>query len=133
MGIFDFLKGKPVKKAETIKVSKKPVKKTEPIKAPAKKRDLKEVYKIIKEPHVSEKATQLSDERKYAFKVYSFANKSEIKKSISNLYGVKVKEVKIINIKSKKRSLRGIEGRKKGYKKAIVVLEQGYKIEIMPH
>lgn len=133
MAIFDFLKKKKAKKP-TPKPKKEKVKVVEPIKkAPLKKKDLREVYKILKEPQISEKATQLSDENKYTFKVYPQANKVQIKKAISNLYGVKVKDIKIINIKSKKRVLRGIEGRKSGYKKAIVTLAEGYKIEIIPH
>lgn len=139
MGIFNFLKprsrsgsrqrsGKSVKKVEV-----KPTPKKEPVKVPAPKKRVGEVYKILKEPHVSEKATQLSDENKYTFKVFFQANKIEIKKAISNLYGVKVKNVRIINIKPKKRILRGKEGTKTGYKKAIITLEKGYKIEIMPH
>lgn len=133
MGLFDFLKKKkpkgPAPKPREIPAKEEP----KIAKAPAKKRDLREIYKILKEPHISEKATQLSDERKYIFKVYPQVNKIQIKKAVSNLYGVKVKDVNIINIKPKKRILRGIEGVKTGYKKAIVTLEQGHKIEIMPH
>ena len=125
---------KPKTKSKPVKKVKKDALKTEPAKvAPVKKKDLREIYKILKEPHISEKSTQLSDERKYTFKVYPSANKIEIKKAISNLYGVKVKDVNVINIKSKKRTLRGIEGTKSGYKKAIVTLEEGEKIEILPH
>ena len=98
-----------------------------------KKKDLRKIYKILKEPHISEKSTQLSDRRKYTFKVYKQANKNEIKKAIGNLYKVKVEGVSIINIKPKKRVLRGTEGRKSGYKKAIVTLAKGEKIEILPH
>jgi len=138
MGIFDFLKKKKVKEekveAKALKKAKKETPKTEPVeRAPVRKRDMREIYKIIKEPHISEKATQLSDERKYTFKIYSRANKIQIEKAIANLYGIRVKDVKIINIKSKKRVLRGIEGRKAGHRKAIVTLERGEKIEILPH
>jgi large subunit ribosomal protein L23 len=94
---------------------------------------LGDTYKIVKEPHISEKATQLGDEGKYTFKVFSQANKKQIKKAISDLYGVNVKDVKIINIKSKERTFRNIKGTKTGYKKAIITLEKGEKIEILPH
>jgi len=97
------------------------------------KKKLGEVYRILKEPHISEKATKLFDEGKYTFRVFSWANKTEIKKAISDLYSVRVKEVKIINIKPKSRTLKGLKGTKRGYKKAIVILEKGEKIEIMPH
>ncbi len=105
----------------------KPIKKP-----PVKKRHFKEIYKILKEPHISEKATNLADENKYVFKVFPRANKIEAKKAIESLYGVRVKDVNIINVHRKRKTLRGIEGFKTGYKKAIATLEEGEKIEIIP-
>jgi large subunit ribosomal protein L23 len=107
--------------------------KTEPVKKAIPKKKDKEIYKILREPCISEKATQLSDQNKYTFKVYPNANKTQIAKAIASLYGAKVKSINIINVKPKKRVLRGIEGTKTGYKKAIVTLEKGEKIEILPH
>jgi large subunit ribosomal protein L23 len=120
---------KPKKKVEVVKpeVKKPPVKRP-----PVKKKDLREVYKILKEPHISEKATVLTDQNKYVFKIMPRANKVETKKAVENLYGVRVKDVNIINVHRKRRVLRGIEGFKTGYKKAIVTLEEGEKIEIVP-
>lgn len=134
--IFKKSEEKPVEKIKPIEGEKvkKQIPKTEPRKKPVpKKRDLREIYKILKEPHISEKSTQLTDKRKYTFKVYKQANKIQIQKAISNLYGVKAENVNIIKIKPKKRTLRGMEGRKTGYKKAIVTLKEGDKIEILPH
>ncbi len=125
MGLFNVFKKKPVAKIER--------KKEEPIKrAPMKKKEAAAAI-LLKEPHISEKATNLSENGKYVFKVYPNANKSEIKKAIANLYGVAVKDVNIINIKTKKRIMRGRIGEKPGYKKAIITLEKGHKIEILPH
>ena len=119
----------PKEKVEAVKPEvKKPVKRP-----PARKKDLREIYKILKEPHISEKATVLAEENKYVFKVYPQANKIETKKAVENLYGVRVRDVNIINVHRKRRILQGIEGFKTGYKKAIVTLEKGEKIEIMPH
>ena len=130
MGIFDIFKKK--KKAE-----KKPLIKKEAPKITTKKvvhkKKKGEIYKFLKEPHISEKATYLSDQGKYVFKIFSWANKIQVKEAITNLYGVRIKDIKIINIKPKKRTLRGSEGTKSGYKKAIVTLEKGEKIEILPH
>jgi large subunit ribosomal protein L23 len=125
-------KKKPVKK-ERPGVKTAPEIKPEPIRKAAPKKKLGEVYRILKEPHISEKATQLYDENKYTFKIFPWANKVQVKNAVSDLYGVRVKDVKIINIKSKTRTLRGQKGKKHGYKKAIVVLEEGEKIEILPH
>lgn len=122
--------GKKPKKVEPPKVAKS-------AKAPTRRsvgrKKAGEIYRILKEPHISEKATYLSDQGKYTFKVFPQANKIQIKRAITNLYGVRVKDVRIINIKPKKRMLRGIEGTKGGHKKAIITLEQGEKIEILPH
>lgn len=121
-------KKKPIKKPTPKPEVKKPLVK----RPPAKKKILREAYKILKEPHISEKATILSDENKYIFKIYPRANKVEAKKAIEDVYGVKVKDVNIINVHRKRRILRGMEGFKTGYKKAIVTLEKGQKIEIIP-
>ena len=139
MGLLSKLKNlfKKAKEKPKLKPIKKEVKeaapKVEVVKKPIPKKKAGEVYKILKEPHISEKSTQLSDERKYTFKVYPQVNKIQIKNAISNLYGVRVKDVNIINIRPKKRTLRGIEGTKTGYKKVIVTLEEGEKIELLPH
>jgi large subunit ribosomal protein L23 len=105
----------------------------EPIRPVSRKKDLKDVYKILHEPHISEKATYLSDQNKYVFKIFETANKIQVKNAVENLYGVRAKDVRIINEKSKSRKLRNISGRKPGYKKAIITLEKGHKIEILPH
>lgn len=120
---------KETKPKETIKETPK----TGPVKPVSKRKDLKEIYKILREPHISEKATYLSDQNKYVFKVFKATNKIQIKNAVANLYGVMVRDVRIINEKSKSRKVRNISGRKPGYKKAIVTLEKGHKIEILPH
>jgi len=126
----NLFKRKPKEKKPEIK---KEAPKVEPVKKVTPRKKAGEIYKILKEPHISEKATYLSDQGKYTFKVFPQANKIQIKRAVTNLYGVRVKDVRIINIKPKKRILRGIEGTKGGHKKAIITLEQGEKIEILPH
>jgi len=58
--------------------------------------------------------------------------KLEIKKAIEGLYGVDVLSVKVINIPKRRRRLGRITGWRKGYKKAIVKIKKGQKIEIIP-
>jgi len=118
---------------ETKIVKNKKIKKSSPREHITKKKNIKEIYRILKKPHISEKATILTEKNKYIFKVYSTANKIEIKKATENLYGVRVKDVNIINVHRKQRILQGIKGFKTGYKKAIITLEKGEKIEIIPH
>ncbi len=87
---------------------------------------------VLKEPHVSEKSTDLVAKDQYTFKVWPRANKNEIKKSIEDIYSVDVVGVKIIKVPRRKRRLGGISGWKKGYKKAIVKIKKGQKIEVLP-
>ncbi len=90
-----------------------------------------EAFRILKEPHISEKSTKLSEENRYVFKVFPKANKKQIKKAIKDVYKVKVLNVNIVNIPSKKRRLGRIEGKKRGYKKAIVRIKKGQTIELL--
>ena len=138
MSLFNFLKKK--KKIERKKkIEKKPEKVPEvhplpEVKLVAKKprkRILGKVSQILCSPHVTEKTTAAEKENKYVFKVLPRANKSEIKKAIEGLYGVDVIDVKIINIPKRKRKLGKQKGWRKGYKKAIVKIKKGQKIEIL--
>ncbi len=72
----------------------------------------------------------LSQAGQYVFVVDERATKNEIKKEVERLYRVAVKKVNILRKPAKVRRLRGLRGRKPGYKKAIVVLEKGHHIEI---
>ncbi|MEK7537115.1 MAG: 50S ribosomal protein L23 [Patescibacteria group bacterium] len=87
------------------------------------------LYKIVEKLVQTEKAIGSSSHNKYVFKVSPKTNKIEVKKAIEKLYEVKVKDVRIINTFGKKRQVGRFEGWKPGFKKAIVALEKGYKIE----
>jgi len=138
MALFNIFKNK--KKAEKKVVPKKVAKKEikpEPVKeqvvVPLKsKKDSEAACRILKWPHVTEKATDLTKFNQYVFNVFERANKPEIKKAVEDVYGVKVVSVKIVKIHSKKRRLGRIEGWRSGYKKAIVQLARGQAIEILP-
>ena len=84
---------------------------------------------ILLSPHVTEKVTMMSKDNQYVFKVFPRSNKIEIRKAIEYLYNVKVIGVRIINVSAKKRRLGKSQGWKKGYKKAIIQIKQGQKIE----
>ncbi|MDD5145804.1 MAG: 50S ribosomal protein L23 [Candidatus Pacebacteria bacterium] len=87
---------------------------------------------ILESPHITEKATDLSEKNQYVFKVFSKTNKKEIKNAVEEIYKVDVISVNIINIPDKKRRLGRTLGWKSGYKKAIVGIKAGQKIELMP-
>lgn len=141
MALFDFLKRKKEiekvkdrqseKKIERVLDTKeiKKDKKTQPAFAKATARQGNFSYTVVKEPHISEKATNLAGKNKYVFKVYGNSNKPEIQKSIEGIYGVDVVSVNTIKIPAKKRRLGKTEGFRKGYVKAIVTIREGQKIE----
>ena len=87
---------------------------------------------VLEEPQITEKATDLEKLNQYVFKVSQKATKNQIKAGVEELYGVDVQGVRIIKIPAKKRQLRGKIGWKTGYKKAIVKIKQGQKIEVLP-
>jgi large subunit ribosomal protein L23 len=89
-------------------------------------------WRSIKSPHITEKAGFLEGKNQFVFKVFDNANKSEIKKSIEEIYKVNVTKVTTINVRPKERRKGRIKGQKPGYKKAIVSLKAGQKIEILP-
>lgn len=89
---------------------------------------------VIIKPIITEKMTALSEKlNRYAFKVARGANKIEIKKAVEELYNVSVEEVNtvIVGGKNKSRYTKAgiINGRTSTYKKAIVTLAQGDKID----
>jgi large subunit ribosomal protein L23 len=87
---------------------------------------------LLRNAHVTEKATDLSAYNQYIFNVYPRSNKTEIKKAVETTYGVEVVFVNIVNIPPKKRRLGKHQGWRPAYKKAIVGVKEGQKIEIMP-
>lgn len=87
---------------------------------------------LIKNPIITEKVTMNSQLGQYAFLVDDSANKSEVKKAVEEVYKVKVVRVNVINVKSKKRRLGRTMGVRPGYKKAIVTLQAGQKLDILP-
>ena len=78
---------------------------------------------------VTEKAAMLGEGR-YVFLVKSSANKSEIKKAVHDTYRVDVVSVNTINIPGKTKRFRTSKSKTAGYKKAVVTLKEGQKIEI---
>lgn len=80
---------------------------------------------------ISEKANHLIAKNKYVFNVKKGSNKVEIKKAVERTYKVKVIQVNIVNNQGKNRRYGNISGRTSGFKKAIITLKKGDKIEGM--
>ena len=92
---------------------------------------MKDYTDIIYSPVVTEKsAHKMQDENVYTFKVSKSATKTQIKKAIEQAFGVSVKSVNTLNTKPKRRRVGRYAGMTKTYKKAIVTLDAGSKIEL---
>ena len=92
--------------------------------------EMKEPYKVVKHFIRTEKSTEQEPQNKYFFSVDRRANKIEIKKAIEEIYQVKVKSVNTMNLRGKMRRVRYQPGRTASWKKAIVTLREGHKIEV---
>ena len=80
---------------------------------------------VIVAPVLSEKSYSLLDQGKYTFIVDPRANKSEIKKAVESIFGVKVSSVHTLNRAGKTRRTRFGTGKRKDTKRAIVTLREG--------
>ncbi|MCX7927878.1 MAG: 50S ribosomal protein L23 [Candidatus Omnitrophica bacterium] len=91
---------------------------------------MKSPYDIIKSIIRTEKSTQQEPQGKYLFLVHKEATKPEIKSAVEQIYKVKVKDVNTLIYLGKPRRVRYQIGRTPSFKKAIVTLKEGQKIEI---
>ncbi len=91
---------------------------------------MKDMYEVIRKPIVTEKSSiQKEESSKVTFEVDRRANKIEIKNAVQKLFNVKVLNVNVMNFDGKKKRLGRNIGSKSDWKKAVVTLKQGDKIE----
>ncbi|OGP65111.1 MAG: 50S ribosomal protein L23 [Deltaproteobacteria bacterium RBG_13_53_10] len=91
---------------------------------------MKETYTIIRRPLVTEKSTQQKETgRQYAFEVEKDANKVEIQRAVERLFKVKVEQVRTCNVLGKMKRLGRKSGKRPDWKKAIVTLKEGDRID----
>ena len=88
------------------------------------------LYDKIIAPHITEKATNISEQNKIVFKVHYKANKINLKKNIEKIFKVNVTKINIINKRSKIKITRGRKVKVAGFKKAIVTLKKGQNIDV---
>ncbi len=94
------------------------------------KEDTGNAYRVLLKPLVTEKGSLLGMYNQYVFQVAPRTNRSEVRKAIRKLYGVDPIKVNIINVRGKKIRYGRSEGLTKAWKKAIITLAAGQKIEI---
>lgn len=86
-------------------------------------------HDIIIRPVITEKSSALMELNKYTFEVRRDVNKIQIRNAVEEAFKVKVLSVNTINVKSKPKRMGASIGRTRAWKKAIVSLPQGQRIE----
>ena len=87
-------------------------------------------YDVIIRPLITEKATILAGDSKYAFQVDRRANKNQVKKAVETAFNVKVTKVNTMNVHGKRRRIGARATKAPDWKKAIVTLAAGDTIQI---
>lgn len=89
------------------------------------------LMQVLLASHASEKSTSVADSyNQHVFQVLPDANKIAIKRAVELLFNVKVAEVRILNVKGKRKRFGQIKGRRSDWKKAYVRLVPGDDINI---
>ncbi|MGB2580042.1 large subunit ribosomal protein L23 [Elusimicrobium simillimum] len=93
---------------------------------------MKTIYEVIKKPLLTEKSLILRDEQnKYSFVVAKTASKGEIITAVEKFFNVTVEKVNTSAIKGKVHRMGRFAGKRADYKKAIVTLKEGDKIDVV--
>ena len=91
---------------------------------------MRTLYEVIRRPIISEKSTALAEiGGKYAFEVSMKANKQEIRAAVQNLFNVQVRDVRTMVMHGKAKRVGSFETKKANWKKALVTLAEGQKID----
>jgi large subunit ribosomal protein L23 len=89
-----------------------------------------QLYDVLRRPLVTEKGTLLQTLNKYGFAVDDKANKLQVKQAVEKAFKVKVTGVNIITVRGKEKRVGRKQIAKSPWKKAIVTLKSGDKIQI---
>ena len=92
---------------------------------------MKNPHDIVRELLRTEKGADMMPFSKYLFWVDAKANKVEIRNAVENIYKVKVDKVNTMNVKGKPKRVRYTVGMTSGWKKAVVTLKEGNKIDVV--
>ena len=85
---------------------------------------------IITRPVITEKSTEMMEHNKYVFRVPLSVNKVLIKKAMKEIYNVVPEKINVMCVRGKLKRLRYKSGKTSAWKKAIITLKEGDKIEI---
>jgi large subunit ribosomal protein L23 len=92
---------------------------------------MKNPHDVVRGLLRSEKGSNMMTYNKYTFWVDSAANKIEIRKAVEGIYKVKVNNVNTLTVKGKPKRVRYTMGKTSDWKKAIVTLKAGEKIDVV--
>lgn len=93
---------------------------------------MKDIYNVIKKPRLTEKGMVLQEtNNQIVLRVDTRANKIEIKDAVERLFNVKVEKVRTSNVNGKKKRLGRHFGETSDWKKAVVTLQAGQKIDFL--
>ncbi|NIS74190.1 MAG: 50S ribosomal protein L23 [Deltaproteobacteria bacterium] len=93
---------------------------------------MKNVYEVLISPLLTEKGAAMKEkDNKVIFKVARDANKIEIKKAVEEIFKVKVNRVTTMNCRGKLKRFGKYEGRRPDWKKAVVTLQEGEKLDFI--
>jgi large subunit ribosomal protein L23 len=85
---------------------------------------------VIVRPIVSEKSYALLAANKYTFRVHDRAHKTQIRQAVEEIFGVRVRDVRTMSVKSKPKRRGYTSGRSRSWKKAVVELHPEDRIEL---
>ncbi len=88
------------------------------------------LYEVLRRPLITEKGTALQAQGKYTFQVATEANKPQVKQAVEKAFNVKVLAVNVMMVPGKKRRVGRREVLTPSWKRAIVTLKPGDKIEL---
>ncbi|MBM4462219.1 MAG: 50S ribosomal protein L23 [Chloroflexi bacterium] len=86
-------------------------------------------YEVLRRPIISEKSTLLQERNKYTFEVMRKANKQQVRQAVEKAFKVKVVKVDVMTVPGKTRRMGRRQVKTPPWRKAVVTLEPGQKIE----
>jgi len=87
------------------------------------------LYEVLRRPLITEKSTELQSQNKYAFEIAAEANKPMVKQAVEKAFRVRVTGVNVVTVPGKTRRVGRRQVLTRSWKKAIVTLQAGDKIE----
>jgi len=91
---------------------------------------MKDTYRVLRRPLITEKSNEMKESlNQIAFEVDKRANKIEIKKAVMKIFNVHVVKVRTFTVLGKKKKVGKSQGRKPDWKKAVVTLKAGDRID----